>query len=130
MAVLVGIQVVQRMASNERGRGAGNLLGLLQPRCRNRRRSRIDADPSRVRLHIYRDVRFSHDKSPYKTNLGTYFPHRSLRGAPGGLYVHVAPKESFVAAGFYQLDKEPLQRARSDGLRSKAISKSAARSRT
>jgi uncharacterized protein (TIGR02453 family) len=72
----------------------------------------IDADPSRVGFRIYRDVRFSLDKSPYKTNLGTYLPYRGIRGAPGGLYIHVAPKESFVVAGFYQLDKEPLQRWR------------------
>jgi uncharacterized protein (TIGR02453 family) len=72
----------------------------------------IDADPSRVGFRIYRDVRFSRDKSPYKTNLGTYLPHRGIRGAPGGLYIHVAPKESFVVAGFYQLDKAPLQRWR------------------
>ncbi len=72
----------------------------------------IDADPSRVGFRIYRDVRFSRDKSPYKTNLGTYLPYRGIRGAPGGLYIHVAPKESFAIAGFYQLDKEPLQRWR------------------
>lgn len=72
----------------------------------------IDADPSRVGFRIYRDVRFSPDKSPYKTNLGTYLPYRGIRGAPGGLYIHVSPKESFAVAGFYQLDKEPLQRWR------------------
>jgi uncharacterized protein (TIGR02453 family) len=72
----------------------------------------IDADPSRVGFRIYRDVRFSRDKSPYKTNLGTYLPYRGVRGAPGGLYIHVAPKESFAVAGFYQLDKDPLQRWR------------------
>ncbi len=69
----------------------------------------IDADPSRVGFRIYRDVRFSRDERPYKTNLGTYLPYRGVRGAPGGLYVHVAPKESFAVAGFYQLDKGPLQ---------------------
>lgn len=68
----------------------------------------IDADPTRVGFRIYRDVRFSRDKSPYKTNLGTYLPHRGKRGAPGGLYVHVEPKASFAAVAFYQLDKEPL----------------------
>lgn len=72
----------------------------------------IDIDASRVGFRIYRDVRFSHDKSPYKTNLGTYLPHRGMRGAPGGLYIHVAPKESFAVAGFYQLDKAALQRWR------------------
>jgi uncharacterized protein (TIGR02453 family) len=72
----------------------------------------LDADPSRVGFRIYRDVRFSRDKSPYKTNLGTYLPYRGVRGAPGGLYIHISPKESFAVAGFYQLDKEPLQRWR------------------
>ena len=72
----------------------------------------IEPDPSRVGFRIYRDVRFSPDKSPYKTNLGTYLPHRGIRGALGGLYVHVAPGASFVVGGFYQLDREPLQRWR------------------
>jgi len=72
----------------------------------------IEADPSRVGFRIYRDVRFSRDKSPYKTNLGTYLPYRGMRGAPGGLYVHIAPKASFVAAAFYQLETESLQRWR------------------
>lgn len=72
----------------------------------------IEPDPTRVGFRIYRDVRFSRDKSPYKTNLGTYLPYRGMRGAPGGLYVHIAPKASFVAAAFYQLDREPLQRWR------------------
>src|SRR5579864_7585977 len=44
----------------------------------------IDLDPSRVGFRIHRDVRFSHDKSPYKTNLGTYLPYRGRRDAPGG----------------------------------------------
>src|SRR5262249_32741022 len=72
----------------------------------------IDVDPSRVGFRIYRDVRFSHDKSPYKTNLGTYLPYKGVRGAPGGLYLHVEPKESFAAIAFYQLDRPQLQRWR------------------
>jgi uncharacterized protein (TIGR02453 family) len=72
----------------------------------------IDADPRRAVFRIYRDVRFSRDKSPYKTNLGTYLPYQGIRSAPGGLYVHVAPKESFVATGFYQMEKDQLFRWR------------------
>ena len=73
----------------------------------------IDADPRRAVFRIYRDVRFSPDKSPYKTNLGTYLPYKGIRGAPGGLYVHVTPKESFIATAFYQLDKDALLQWRS-----------------
>lgn len=72
----------------------------------------IDADPRRAVFRIYRDVRFSLDKSPYKTNLGTYLPHKGTRGAPGGLYVHITPKESFIATAFYELDKPDLLRWR------------------
>lgn len=72
----------------------------------------IDADPRRAVFRIYRDVRFSHDKSPYKTNLGTYLPYKGKRDAPGGLYVHIEPKESFMAIAFYQIDKPLLQRWR------------------
>jgi uncharacterized protein (TIGR02453 family) len=72
----------------------------------------IDADPRRAVFRIYRDVRFSPDKSPYKTNLGTYLPYRGMRDAPGGLYVHIAPKESFIATAFYQLEKDQLLRWR------------------
>ncbi len=78
------------------------------------RRSKIPigADPRRASFRIYRDVRFSHDKSPYKTNLGTYLPHNGVRDAPGGLYIHIEPKASFMAVAFYQLDKPLLQRWR------------------
>jgi uncharacterized protein (TIGR02453 family) len=68
----------------------------------------ISADPKRVSFRIYRDVRFSHDKSPYKTNVGAYLPHNGDRDAPGGLYVHIEPKASFAAVGFYQLEKPML----------------------
>src|SRR5690349_11435038 len=58
----------------------------------------IGAVPTRSIFRIYRDVRFSRDKSPYKTNLGAYLaptsggPHES----PGGIYIHIQPKRSFI----------------------------------
>ena len=72
----------------------------------------IGADPQRTTFRIYRDVRFSPDKRPYKTNLGAYLPHGGNREAPGGLYVHIEPGNSFMAAAFYELDKPLLQRWR------------------
>jgi uncharacterized protein (TIGR02453 family) len=72
----------------------------------------IGADPERGPFRIYRDVRFSRDKSPYKTNLGAYLSHDGRRDSPGGLYIHVQPKASFMALAFYQLDKPLLQRWR------------------
>jgi uncharacterized protein (TIGR02453 family) len=66
-------------------------------------------------FRIYRDVRFSRDKSPYKTHIGGYI---ALGGAgagpsvPAPLYLHVAPTESFVAAGHYMMHPEQLARYR------------------
>jgi len=68
----------------------------------------IGADPMRSTFRIYRDVRFSRDKRPYKTNLGAYLPPDGAHGKPGGLYVHIQPGESFMAIAFYELDKPVL----------------------
>ncbi len=64
-------------------------------------------------MRIHRDVRFSADKSPYKTNLGIQFRHAAGKDvhAPG-LYFHVEPGEVFLAAGLWHPDKEPLRQIR------------------
>jgi uncharacterized protein (TIGR02453 family) len=72
----------------------------------------IGADPMRSTFRIYRDIRFSPDKRPYKTNLGAYLPSTHDEGQQGGLYIHIQPKESFIAVAFYQLDKPALIRWR------------------
>lgn len=72
----------------------------------------LEGDPRKSTFRIYRDVRFSPDKSPYKTNLGAFLAYNGDHNAPGGLYVHVQPKNSFLAVGFYELDKPLLQRWR------------------
>ncbi len=51
-------------------------------------------------FRIYRDVRFSRDKAPYKTNLGASFPWTGEGGGVGG-YLHLAPGESFTGGGLY-----------------------------
>jgi len=72
----------------------------------------ISAMPTRSIFRIYRDIRFSSDKRPYKTNLGAYLSPGGKPHAPGGLYVHIQPKESFITIAFYQLDKPQLLRWR------------------
>jgi uncharacterized protein (TIGR02453 family) len=74
----------------------------------------IGADPTRSTFRIYRDIRFSADKRPYKTNLGAYLPSGGMRDKPGGLYIHIQPKESFAAIAFYELDKPVLHRWRTE----------------
>jgi len=61
---------------------------------------------------INRDVRFAKDKSPYKTNVGAVMTRSGGKNYPGLLYVHVGFDGCFSAAGFYDLDPEPLARIR------------------
>ncbi len=74
------------------------------------------ADPARSPFRIYRDTRFSKDKSPYKTNLGAGFPWIENREAPGGHgdprgaggYFHLEPGEIFVGGGMYHAETPRL----------------------
>ena len=63
------------------------------------------ADPRRSGgsvFRIYRDVRFSKDKSPYKTNAGIHFRHEVGREVHGpGLYLHMEPGNVFAGAGIW-----------------------------
>ena len=65
-------------------------------------------------FRIYRDVRFSKDKSPYKTHVGMNFWHASATEtvhAPG-LYLHLEPKGCFLAGGVWHPDPRSLARLR------------------
>lgn len=65
-------------------------------------------DPKKGMFRIYRDVRFSKDKNPYKTHAGAVMTRSGGKGDPGIIYVHIEPGGSFLSAGFYSLDKEFL----------------------
>lgn len=65
-------------------------------------------------FRIYRDVRFSKDKTPYKTHFGGSF-HRKKPALRGGYYLHIAPNnKSFIATGFWEPNKEDLLRIRKE----------------
>ncbi|MEP3836943.1 MAG: DUF2461 domain-containing protein [Algibacter sp.] len=65
-------------------------------------------------FRIYRDVRFSKNKLPYKTHFGGSF-HRTKPRLRGGYYLHLQPNdESFIATGFWQPEKEDLMRIRKE----------------
>src|SRR6478609_4649795 len=66
-------------------------------------------------LRIFRDVRFSKDKSPYKTNIAGLLPvnrRGNVTEVPMALYVHVGLPNSFAAAGHYMMDARSLERFR------------------
>jgi uncharacterized protein (TIGR02453 family) len=69
-------------------------------------------DPRRGIFRIYRDVRFSPDKRLYKTHAGAVLTRSGGRRDPGVLYIHVAPRESMVAAGFWHPEPALLARLR------------------
>ena len=65
-------------------------------------------------FRIYRDVRFSKNKQPYKTHFGGSF-HRRKPELRGGYYLHIQPNnESFIATGFWEPNKEDLFRIRKE----------------
>lgn len=65
-------------------------------------------------FRIYRDVRFSKNKTPYKINFSSSLTRAGAR-LRGGYYTHVEPNNaSFIAAGFWQPNKEDLMRIRKE----------------
>ena len=64
-------------------------------------------------FRIYRDLRFSKDKTPYKKNIGMAF-HRSKPELRGGYYLEISADESFIAVGFWNPNKEDLLRIRKE----------------
>jgi len=72
-------------------------------------------------MRVYRDARFSKDKTPYKTNIGIQFRHEQARDvhAPG-YYVHIDPEQIFIGVGMWRPDSEPLF-----GIRQRIVNKEA-----
>jgi len=64
-------------------------------------------------FRIYRDVRFSKDKTPYKSHFAGSFSRAGL-SRRGGYYLRIKPGETFVATGFWDPNKEDLFRIRKE----------------
>jgi uncharacterized protein (TIGR02453 family) len=74
----------------------------------------FDLNPKRSIFRIYRDVRFSKDKRPYKTHVAAHFV---LRGKPKGIsgsgyYLHIEPGEIYLGAGIYMPESDQLKKIR------------------
>ncbi len=74
------------------------------------------AEPRKVGgslMRVFRDTRFSRDKTPYKTNIGIQFRHALGRDihAPG-FYVHIATDECFLAVGCWHPETDALGKIR------------------
>ena len=69
--------------------------------------------PQDCMFRIFRDVRFSHDKRPYKTNFGSFICKGGRKSMNPGYYFHLEPAGCFVAGGIYMPPAEPLRAVRS-----------------
>ncbi len=65
-------------------------------------------------FRIYRDVRFSADKSPYKPNMGAYIARGGKNSPLAGYYVHFEPGGSMLAGGLYMPPAETLKKIRDE----------------
>ena len=65
-------------------------------------------------FRIYRDVRFSKDKTPYKTYFGSYIAPGGRKSIYCGYYMHIEPGNCFLAGGAYSPQSEYLKNIRSE----------------
>ena len=73
-----------------------------------RRKIPLKADGKRSVFRLHRDVRFSKDKSPYKTHAGAVMTRSGGKKDQGLLYLHIDPEGCFIAAGFYMPEATQL----------------------
>lgn len=65
-------------------------------------------------FRIFRDVRFSKDKTPYKTNFGTVFSKGGKKYPGAAYYVHLEPGKSFIGGGIWMPESEVLKKIRQE----------------
>lgn len=65
-------------------------------------------------FRIYRDTRFSHDKTPYKTHFSAFIANGGKKTRYAGYYIHIQPDESFFAGGIYSPDPATLESVRNE----------------
>ena len=71
-------------------------------------------DPKNCVFRIFRDVRFSNDKTPYKTNMGSFIAKGGRKSVSAGYYVHIEPGASFVGGGSYCPPADALKAFRTE----------------
>jgi uncharacterized protein (TIGR02453 family) len=71
-------------------------------------------EPKECIFRINRDIRFSKDKTPYKTNFGAYISNGGRKSSYAGYYLNLEPKNCFAAGGLYMPDKDQLKAVREE----------------
>jgi len=65
-------------------------------------------------FRIYKDIRFSKDKTPYKTNFGAFFVPGGKKSGMAGYYLHIEPGECFIGGGIYMPPSPVLKKLREE----------------
>jgi uncharacterized protein (TIGR02453 family) len=73
-----------------------------------------DLNPKDCVMRIYRDIRFSNDKTPFKTNFGIAISANGKNFNGPGYYVHIQPQVSFAAGGAWYPEAEQLKAIRQE----------------
>ena len=94
--------------------GLLDLLARLIPEIAKFDSSVALISPKDCIFRIYRDVRFSKDKSPYKTHIGAFVSKTGRKGNHPGYYIHFEPEQSFLAGGLYMPPPELLKAVRNE----------------
>jgi uncharacterized protein (TIGR02453 family) len=71
-------------------------------------------DPKKSVMRIYRDIRFSKNKTPYKNNFGISIPTSGLKNGGVEYYLHLTPGASFIAGGYWMPENEHLKKIRQE----------------
>ncbi|CAN5166269.1 DUF2461 domain-containing protein [soil metagenome] len=90
------------------------LVGEILIGCANFEPALIDFKAKDCVFRIYRDVRFSKDKTPYKNNMGAWFNKGGKKAAHAGYYLHSEPGNSMLAGGMYMPESEQLRNVRQE----------------
>ena len=68
--------------------------------------------PKECLFRIFRDIRFSNDKTPYKTHMGSYIAAGGRKSSRAGYYLHIEPGNSLISGGVWCPDTNPLRAIR------------------
>jgi uncharacterized protein (TIGR02453 family) len=71
-------------------------------------------DAKKCVMRIYRDIRFSKNKTPYKNNFGVSVPSKGLKGGRAEYYLHITPGSSFIAGGYWMPEADHLKAIRQE----------------
>ena len=95
-----------------------DLLQFVEPLIQNLARIdpkfSADTPPKKCLLRIYRDIRFSANKAPYKTNYGIVFDVKGYGANTPSYYLHLEPGNCFFGGGFWMPEKEVLKKIRTE----------------